>query len=533
MKQAPIPTIPLADNELARRVAPGRLEFRAAPCRVTWQLGNIVSSDRHEVNCVFECAARIADNPTDRQTAEQVLLSDRPAVTTNDLVARLQGALVAAAGEFAATRKVEELLSADGRQAMLKHLVEQANAAGFACGVELIGPHRLDVNSGSFVRQQLESVERARREERTAQRMEHLKHTAELLKQFESLRASMPFESTALLIERMSVADRGEVLQSLLHASAQQAQTTAQLWAVSGSQLVQIDPRQDPPRLQQVSVPESLGPLRSVRAAEIDGKHVLLVGAQSGVWRIDPADPSSAIAYRDDGGQLQPGIGFNDAVVWRNQIWATHGSAGIVGWTVDAPDSPRLSVRPTRLPIGAGAARISGPRNPRPVGDVRLLFSAHNAVLSLKPDDQVRSVATVDAPVLLIAPGRPDLLIVTAGGSLHRLQPESLRVERDERQLATAAAATVLPWMSGEQRLLLASEAGNVQCVGPDDSVVTEYSGGRRFFRMVAASSDVVAAVTEDRQRVVFWNTWDGRTPLAEVHVTAITRHRVADVEFA
>src|SRR3954466_7959542 len=98
MRQPVTPPPPPAENERARRVAPGRVEFRAAPCRVTWQLGNIVSSDRHEVNCVFECAARIADNPTDRQTAEQVLLSDRPAVTTNDLVARMQGALVAAAG---------------------------------------------------------------------------------------------------------------------------------------------------------------------------------------------------------------------------------------------------------------------------------------------------------------------------------------------------------------------------------------------------------------------------------------------------
>src|SRR4051794_23463381 len=106
------PIISLGENELVRRGVDGRVEFRAAPCRVTWLLGNLVTADRHEVNCVFECAARIADNPTDRQTAVQVLLADRAAATGRELVQRIQGVLSNAAGEFVANRDVADLLTA-------------------------------------------------------------------------------------------------------------------------------------------------------------------------------------------------------------------------------------------------------------------------------------------------------------------------------------------------------------------------------------------------------------------------------------
>jgi hypothetical protein len=50
--------------------------------------------------------------------------------------------------------------------------------------------------------------------------------------------------------------------------------------------------------------------------------------------------------------------------------------------------------------------------------------------------------------------------------------------------------------------------------------------------RVVAASRELVAAVSSDRQRVVLWRSWDGHAPLAELHITGMARHRVADIEF-
>jgi hypothetical protein len=97
------------------------------------------------------------------------------------------------------------------------------------------------------------------------------------------------------------------------------------------------------------------------------------------------------------------------------------------------------------------------------------------------------------------------------------------------RGIALCAAAAI-PWL-GEQRLLLAPQSGPIQCIGLDDPLVTQYASVHQGVRMLAASTQYVAAVSADRQRLILWNIWDGKKPLGELHVTSITRHRIADVE--
>jgi hypothetical protein len=92
-------------------------------------------------------------------------------------------------------------------------------------------------------------------------------------------------------------------------------------------------------------------------------------------------------------------------------------------------------------------------------------------------------------------------------------------------------AAGGLPWLGGT-RLLLAGEEGPVECVGPDDPLITQYRSPHRGLRVLTGSSDLVAAVSADRMRLVLWHTWDGGKPAAEVYLTALTKHRIADVEF-
>jgi hypothetical protein len=42
----------------------------------------------------------------------------------------------------------------------------------------------------------------------------------------------------------------------------------------------------------------------------------------------------------------------------------------------------------------------------------------------------------------------------------------------------------------------------------------------------------MVAAVSPDRQRLVLWNSWEGRQPAAELFLAALARHRIADIAF-
>jgi hypothetical protein len=81
--------------------------------------------------------------------------------------------------------------------------------------------------------------------------------------------------------------------------------------------------------------------------------------------------------------------------------------------------------------------------------------------------------------------------------------------------------------------LLLATDEGPVCCVGVDDSLVTQYVSPHRALKALAATNGLVAGVTGDRQRIVLWHSWDGKRPVADVHVGAQTKHRVADLCFA
>src|SRR5205823_15020445 len=100
------------------------------------------------------------------------------------------------------------------------------------------------------------------------------------------------------------------------------------------------------------------------------------------------------------------------------------------------------------------------------------------------------------------------------------------------RHCGETTAAASLPWL-GTTRLLLATTDGPICCVGLDDPLVTQYASAHRGLRALAASGDVIAGLSGDRQRIVLWKSWDGRQVAGEIHIGNIARHRAADVCFA
>ena len=133
--------------------------------------------------------------------------------------------------------------------------------------------------------------------------------------------------------------------------------------------------------------------------------------------------------------------------------------------------------------------------------------------------------------VVAILPDRQSVYVVRENGSVATHEIATLAVSSEERRGGHVCAATVLPWL-GSVRLLLAMEDGPIQCLGTEDQLVTQYLSPHRGLRMLAAASDWVLAVSADRQRVVMWNSWDGKKPAADLSIAAIAKHRIADVDF-
>jgi hypothetical protein len=528
--------------------------FDKQPVRVTWTFDELVSSDAHAMRCRFSASVRVADTDADRKMFAEVFLTGaKRGASDEEIRAHFERALRTAALAVSAKRQADDLIGND-RKTMQDALVESARAFAFACGLEILPPFQVDLESPTLARQQLEAVQRARAEERAAGQVQHLQRAAELLKQFQSMRAQAPELSAGRLLDQLAPADRGLALQTLLMASARTAQQA--LWAVAGQFLVRIDARTTPPATELIQLPAGAGPLRSVQGGELSGRRVLLIGARSGVIVFD-LESRDHIVYRDDSVVSQ--LGFNRVCArGGDEIWACHGEAGVVGWRAGEISRPhaRHAVESVDVEIpsvasastaggasilvtspsiggssGARGTRPTGPRNLHVLDGARLLFSAGPELHVLAGEDDETIAPESKAEITAIVPTDGMMLIVHQDGTILSLDRQTRQIVSRQHRAGGICAAAALPWLDSV-RLLLAHESGPMDCIGFDDPLVTQYLSPHRGLRAVTASADLVAAVSSDRQRIILWQSWDGRAPVAEVHLTAQTRHRIADVEF-
>jgi hypothetical protein len=298
-----------------------------------------------------------------------------------------------------------------------------------------------------------------------------------------------------------------------------------------------------------ITLPAALGPFRSVQPARLDGRDVLLVGARAGIVVYDPQTRASQ-EYADR--SIDSQLGFSKAVVWDNQIWGCHGDAGVVAWRIGQTDAPASVIRPIELrgtdappplptaPSPGGVSmmsmstRTSAIRNLTVLDDKRLALSVGPLLTLINAGGSGRVAVGMpgSAEILGIFVDGTRLVIVQEDGAVHLRDRATLAPLSQQRRSGRVTATALLPWL-GSNRLLLATDEGPIYCVGLDDELVTTYLSSHRGLRVVSATADLVAAVSSDRQRIVLWNSWDGKKPLAELSVSATAKHRVGDIEFA
>lgn len=525
------------DNELARRHE-GTLELRPQPLRVRWSFNELMTSDNHELRVTFTCSARVLPDPTERRMFEEVLLGARYALTDDDLAAHFERTLNPVAAKVAEKHAAAEWSTEQFFPELTQALRVAADKIAFGCGVELLPPFQVEVQSPTYQRQRLRAMQQSLAEQQTAGQMEHFHRAAELLKQFQSIRAAAPELSPGRVLDQISAADRGAVLQMLLLAAAKEGRAQ-HLWAVAGPYLVRIDLQDGPPRPQLFPLPPTLGPLRSVSCVTIDDKRRLAVGARSGFMLIDPHSPSDPQLYTDS--SVESPLGFNQIVYWdsKKAFVASHGDRGVVRWNRDQTDAPDAALRPGRfmgpepiLTSDSGSTHTAGPRNLTVLDDNALLFNA-GAKLFATDLEQVQPIASEsNADIVAILPEDRQMLIVHEDGALCGLDRAARSVTCLSRRGTRVRSAGALPWL-GTQRLLLAGADGPIICAGLDDPLISEYQSVHRGMRVVTGSSDLIAGVSADRQRLILWQSWDGRQPLTEIYLTGMTRHRIADIEFA
>jgi hypothetical protein len=503
--------------EIARRDA-GNVIVRPTGIRARWELNDLSTSDGQSVRAVFSAAVRPLEGSADRKMLEETFLGASVSVSAAEVTEHFRASLQSAAALSAGATDLPTLMTDAGRSAFTSKLAETARAVAFNCGLDLLPPFELSLDSPTL-RQQQEIARRAAAQE------QRLSRASTLFKQFEELRRTAPELPADQIFQRIAGADpsdQAESLRLLLMTSARSSAST-NLWIVAGPHLLKIESNSETnPRPEIFTPPPLLGPLRSVNRAEFDGKSVLLIGARSGVLIVDPLKPNEAIAYADPA--VTSSLGFNAVALANGKIWASHTEAGLVAWDLNQRDQPTVAVRP------AGFAA----RNLYSLDGNRLVFTSENKLFELFPDGAFNPTeAGAPGAILTIIPESPaSLLLIHEDGECCRRDRATLKITHRAKLSGRITAAAALPWL-GSTRLLLAPETGCLNCIGLDDDLVTQYQSPHTGLRLAAAAPDRVAAVSADRQRLVLWSTWDGRAPAAEIHVASLARHRIADVEFS
>jgi hypothetical protein len=538
--------MPLLENQLARREKDA-LVLRPEPLRLRWEFNDLVAADGHELRAAFSASVRAVPDRTERRMLQEVLLDGRSTVSGDDVVAHFSSALRASAARVAQLHPASEWLGSDAaKRELIDALKTSAQSIAFACGVEILPPFQAELQSPTFERQRVRAMQQALAEKEAAGQVEHFQRAAELLKQFQAVRGSAPDLSPSRVLQQINPADQGAMLQSLLMAAANQ-QAAQKLWAVAGPYLMRVDARaadgRVAPKPELFPLPPTLGPLRSVQAADVDGRRALLVGARSGFFLVHADSPSEARAFHDPGADSPNG--FNRVVWWpkRRHFVATHSEGGLVTWDIDSPDVPAKALRLDALVTGpiqpiAPSSTVSmrstgqpGPRNLQFVDDDTLIFSVGSRLNFWDGSSSTALAPDSDAEIVTIISDDRQLYAVHEDGMISAVDRASKQKLGAQRRAGRVQSAGTLPLL-GSMRLLVAGDQGPVQCIGLDDPLVTQYASPYRGLRVITGSADLVAGVSPDRQRLVLWNSWDGRQAAAELYVVTLTRHRVADVAF-
>jgi hypothetical protein len=503
----------LRKNELARRDA-AQLTYATDARRAVWTFAGLATVDGHRLDGAWSFSIAVPADVHDRRMVAEVLMHDRDVLLTSDATRHFEPALMRAAQAHFAAITVADALSEPAADRVTAVFAKACQTIAFACGLEILPPFTVQLTSPTLAAAKARADERARAEVDAADRAAHLRRATELSNAIATSTSISPG-----FLETIAPADRAAALGATLAVTAGRAGPAAPLYAVAGATLLRIDLTKTgaAPTTTSRAAAADIGALRCV---QMIGLRQIAIGGQRGVELVDRDSPDrTSTAYVDD--QSTSPLGFNAVarLAARDELWATHSQNGAVCWRLG--DSTAPLARHAAF-VGAGGLVA--------LGDDALAFFAGTRVY----------VATAEGVGVVLDAGDDVVAIIPDGGRVHVLceagtwtvmETGTWRVADRRPTGGRITAATGMRWLGGT-RMLLARREGSIDCLGVDDTVATRYASRHVGPRAVAASATHVAALTADRQRVLVWSAIDGRDPIAEVNVAALTGHRAAGIAF-
>lgn len=481
------------------------------PVRVNLRWADLRSADGEEIAIEWTASLACVDSPADRALLAERFLDAAPSLAVGRVAADLSAAMASAIRTAVASKHTDALVDGSTNDDVAAAIETSARSAAFAAGLAILPPFELAITSPSRDRARRLSASReqlaaiAERDEIRARSM------AELSKAI--VESSGDRARTAKAVAAIRLADPLDLLRVTALVEPSWAAASPSLWIAAGTKLARVevaDAKVDPNAV--ASLGDSLGPIRSINPARIDGIDVLLVGARDGVYVVT-TDGGVRVrdSFRHDPGSE---FGFNSAcfVERDRRIVATHSQAGIVSWSIDAPIVP-----PTVTAVGRARCAIAVDTH-RVVFlvDGRLAMYTHG--VGVEPFAGNSRLMSVD--------------IDTPGGRMRKLVREEIVGGSEARYVSAVAIEDEID-VAGVPCCIRALAAGGLEMVDVSGKTRLPIGAATLAARSVVARPGFVAAVSVDRTRVSLIDLARPDATHGDLNLSIALGSRIADVRFA
>lgn len=513
---------------------------RSGPVRCTVDAADLRSSDSYTFTGSIEVAVRVIEDPAELGAFRRTLVGSSEIVRRTDLQRHLQWELHKVLVEIASRHTADELLGTVDSAEVHKQVETRLGGLFLAGGLSLDGPIGLHFDSPAyrdFRRQQanLESrnrhvAARTRIQEALAQaQRERLSHITDLLEHLEKAAEKRGDLSVADLLRTFSESERAEMYAALWHLS-QPARKAGQIAAVSGQELLLFSPDDLTRPGQRISLPDSLGPLRSVSVDDLSLEaRLVMVGARLGVHLVDYAAgevvDSLSASELDVGLDLRGGV--NAAAMGEHRVYATHSELGLLAWPRGMFSPPVEKMLPE---VTAGADTVRCAR----FAEGYLWFSVDEEIWA-QPDDGSSAKPT-------LYPGARERVsaLTVAGGVLYAGtvcgqvlawdvgDPDTARPVRGASGNPVESLAVLDN--GAVDHLLIADRENALQAMVVEDSYTRRYESGNVPVRRAAVADDLFVAMNDNRDRLFAWRPNDPAKPVSVLIVPHLTGNTIQDL---
>jgi hypothetical protein len=530
-----------AGKRLIAKGAHELLFVRTTPVTCTADSDDLQSADGYAVRGSISVPIRILAEPSELSAFRKTIFQSGDSLATAGLQRHLQPALRRALEQLASSYAAAELQKPLDA-AIVQPVVEKELAPRcIAAGLSIDGPTTVQFDSPDYREHCRRETEMNRRTQQAASAGQiqkvlaaaqeaHLSHLAHLMERLRDLQAGQPGTSFQDLLRSFSEPERAQMYAALWQLAGA-SRRTRWIAVASGAEVLLFQPDNLRKPARRIRVPETLGPLRSLSMDErCREAGVLIAGAGVGVHLLDLETGSVRASLHGPVGASPKEVlgGINAAAMSDDRVFATHSELGLLAWPQPrGGESPAAETLWPELTAHAQTVRCAR------VAEGRVWFAADEMVYSslLGSEQHPTAYAGSESPITALAVADDVVYAGTAAGELLAWQLDEPHAHRMLRPASGQSIESIhVVNTGGIQRLIVADRSRGLTELVIADRFSRAYESGSISVRRAAAAEDLLAAMNDNRDRLLVWDPRSADAPAGIAIIPPLTGGSIQDL---